>query len=167
MHLTQAIIIVRRQHEQTPLETPVLQASGHNQPMSWHTVSLPAEYDLLAPDGSEIRLLARLPRGSMVHCVLRPGQVSQAVTHRTVEELWFCVAGRGELWRRDGEREDVTHLERGVGVSIPLGSEFQFRATSAEPLELIITTMPPWPGPAEAVAVAGRWPARPADAPAG
>jgi mannose-6-phosphate isomerase-like protein (cupin superfamily) len=128
--------------------------------VAWHTTRVPADYDLLAPDGSEIRLLASLSGGSMVHCRLRAGQVTQAVQHRTVEELWFCVAGRGQIWRRDGGNEEIADLEPGTAVSIPLGVAFQFRATSPEPLDIVITTFPPWPGPDEAVAVDGAWPAQ-------
>jgi UDP:flavonoid glycosyltransferase YjiC (YdhE family) len=36
---------------------------------------------------------------------------------------------------------------------------FQFRAVSALPLEVVMTTMPPWPGPSEAVPAEGVWPA--------
>ena len=64
-------------------------------------------YDVLAPDGSEIRFLPQVPGGSMVHCTLPPGAVSLAVTHRTVDELWYVLAGQGELWRRQGEDERV------------------------------------------------------------
>ena len=95
----------------------------------------------------------------MVHCTLRPGQVSQAVRHRNVEEMWFCLSGRGELWRRAGdtETEEVVQLAPDTAVSIPVGTEFQFRATGDLALELIITTMPPWPGADEAEPVAGHW----------
>ena len=142
------------------LSDALLQASGHNARVAWHTARVAADYDLLAPDGSEIRLLASLSGGSMVHCRLQAGQVTQAVRHRTVEELWFCVAGRGQIWRRQGALEEIRDLERGVAVSIPLGVAFQFRATSTEPLDIVITTLPPWPGPDEAVAVDGAWPAQ-------
>ena len=53
--------------------------------------------DVLAPDGSEIRLLPQTTGGSMVHCTLPPGAVSLAVTHRTVDELWYVLSGEGEL----------------------------------------------------------------------
>jgi mannose-6-phosphate isomerase-like protein (cupin superfamily) len=126
--------------------------------VAWQTAQVAPAYDLLAPDGSEIRLLLRVGGGSMVHCRLRPGQVTQAVRHRTVEEVWFCVGGAGQIWRRDADAEDVTDLEPGVSVSIPRGTAFQFRATGDEPLDVLITTMPPWPGPDEAVVVDGTWP---------
>lgn len=114
--------------------------------------------DLLAPDGSEIRLLPQLPRGSMVHCTLPPGAVSLAVTHRTVEELWYVLGGSGELWRRQDGSEAVTPLRPGTAHTIPLGSAFQFRNTGAEPLTLVIVTMPPWPGNDEARRVPDHWP---------
>ena len=127
--------------------------------MSWQTARLGATYDLLAPDGSEIRLLVQTSAGSMVHCTLQPGQVTIAVRHRTVEEVWFCAAGTGELWRRSAasQHAESVALEPGSAVSIPLGTDFQFRAIGPEPLQVIITTMPPWPGEDEAVRVDGAW----------
>jgi mannose-6-phosphate isomerase-like protein (cupin superfamily) len=122
-----------------------------------HTARAAAAYDVLAPDGSEIRLLVQGTHGSMVHCTLRPGQVTQAVWHRTVEEVWYCLAGTGELWRRTVERELITQLEPGVSVDIPLGAAFQFRTTGDAALEVLIVTMPPWPGADEAVATEGLW----------
>jgi mannose-6-phosphate isomerase-like protein (cupin superfamily) len=129
--------------------------------VSWQTARVRSDYDLLAPDGSEIRLLAQVGGGSMVHCTLRPGQVTRAVRHQTVEELWFCLAGRGQLWRRSAETEDTVDLEPGVASTIPRGVAFQFRATGPESLEVVITTMPPWPGADEAVPVDGHWTAGP------
>jgi len=118
--------------------------------------------DVTAPDGSEIRLLPVLERGSMVHCRLQPGAVSRAVRHRTVEELWYVLCGRGELWRRQEGREEVVALLPGTAHTIPLGTHFQFRNTGDEPLDIVIVTMPPWPGEDEAVRVDDHWPATPA-----
>jgi mannose-6-phosphate isomerase-like protein (cupin superfamily) len=123
----------------------------------WQTARAAADFDVLAPDGSEIRVLVSVAGGSMVHCTLRPGQVTRAVRHRSVEEVWFCVAGRGELWRRSTDAEETVALTPGAAVSIPLGAEFQFRAGGAEPLEIVIVTLPPWPGPDEAIPVEGAW----------
>jgi mannose-6-phosphate isomerase-like protein (cupin superfamily) len=111
----------------------------------------------LAPDGSEIRLLVTVSGAGMVHCALPAGQVTQAVRHRSVEEVWYCIAGRGELWRKSGDVEEIVSLEPGVAATIPLGARFQFRASGAEPLELVIATTPPWPGAHEALAVEGPW----------
>lgn len=126
-------------------------------PVSWQTAAVPPAFDVLAPDGSEIRLLVQVAGGSLVHCTLPPGGVTHAVQHRTVEEVWFCLAGSGQLWRSAEDVEDVTDLVPGVAVSLPLGTRFQFRANGTQPLEVVITTLPPWPGPGEAFPVAGHW----------
>jgi mannose-6-phosphate isomerase-like protein (cupin superfamily) len=125
--------------------------------MAWETRTVGDRYDLLAPDGSEIRMLPRVERASMVHCRLGPGQVTRAVRHRSVDELWYCLAGRGELWRNDGNTDEVVDLLAGVAVSIPLGTSFQFRAGPATWLDLLIATAPAWPGADEAIPAQGRW----------
>ncbi len=119
---------------------------------------LAADYDVLAPDGSEIRLLAQTGRGSMVHCTLPPGQVSVAVAHRTVEEVWYCLEGTGQVWRRLDGAQRIVDMAPGVSFSIPVGARFQFRNTGKRPLRFIIVTMPPWPGEQEAYPVPGHWP---------
>ena len=121
------------------------------------TKALPSEYTALAPDGSEIRELVRVAGGSMVHCTLPAGATSLAVTHRTVEEVWYVVGGRGQVWRKRGGQESVADVESGVSLNIEVGTHFQFRNTGDEPLCIVITTMPLWPGENEAVAVEGRW----------
>jgi mannose-6-phosphate isomerase-like protein (cupin superfamily) len=127
------------------------------QRMSWQTAALKSDFDALAPDGSEIRLLVQVDGGSLVHCTVQPGCVTHAVRHRTVEEVWFCIAGDGQLWRRADDREDITELRPNLAVTIPLGTCFQFRATGSQPLQIVIATLPPWPGTDEAVPVEGRW----------
>ena len=123
------------------------------------TKRLPTKYDCLAPDGSEIRLLTSTARGSSVHCTLPAGKASLAVTHRSVEEIWYVLEGRGELWRKLDGREGTVELLPGVSATIPLGAHFQFRNTGGEPLCFVITTMPPWPGEDEARRVRDHWPA--------
>ena len=125
------------------------------------------EYDVLAPDGSEIRLLARSRRGSMVHCTLNPGQVSRPVAHRTVEELWYVLEGRGQVWRRLGGEERIVDVSPGASLSIPVGAHFQFRTVGERPLRIAIVTMPPWPGEEEADGGEGCWPAGGSSGPAG
>ncbi|MCS6781224.1 MAG: cupin domain-containing protein [Geminicoccaceae bacterium] len=121
------------------------------------TRSLPEAADTLAPDGSQIRILPQLARGSMVHARLPPGAVAKAVRHRTVEELWYVIAGQGEMWRKQGEREEIVALQPGVALSIPVGTTFQFRNTGTTPLDVVLVTMPPWPGAEEAIAERGPW----------
>lgn len=116
--------------------------------------------DAIAPDGSQIRLAGQVRGGSLVHCTLPPGGTSLAVRHRTVEELWLCTGGRGEVWRQlPGQPESVVTVSAGTWLPIPLGAHFQFRNTGAEPLTFVIATVPPWPGEDEAVRVPDHWPA--------
>ncbi len=113
---------------------------------------------MAAPDGSQVRVLSSAGGGSMILCTLPPGAVTRPVRHRTVEELWYCVGGRGRLWRSLDGREETVSLEQGVSVSVPVGAAFQFRCDGADdPLEIVIITMPPWPGDDEAVPVKGLW----------
>jgi mannose-6-phosphate isomerase-like protein (cupin superfamily) len=121
------------------------------------TMTLPAQADVLAPDGSEVRLLPRLDGGSMAHFALPPGQISKAVRHRTVEEIWFVIAGAGEMWRALDGQETVEALAPGAALTIPVGTRFQFRASAISRLEAIAITMPPWPGADEVDFVAGKW----------
>jgi len=50
----------------------------------------------------------------MAHCTLLAGGVSKPVHHRTVEEIWYCVEGDGEVWRKQGDREEVTLFSLGL-----------------------------------------------------
>lgn len=123
----------------------------------FETLRLGVDRDAVAPDGSDVRLLLGLKGGGMAHFELAPGQTSTAVTHKTVEEIWFFLSGRGQMWRSMGEHEDVVPVEKGVCLTIPLGAKFQFRSFGYEPLSAVGVTMPPWPGEGEAVVVGGRW----------
>lgn len=121
------------------------------------TRALGSEPDAVAPDGSEVRVLAATARGSMAQFALASRLVSRAVAHRTVEELWYFTGGQGRMWRRIGQVEQIVQVRAGVSVSIPAGASFQFRNDGDEPLEAVGVTMPPWPGAEEAVAVEGIW----------
>jgi mannose-6-phosphate isomerase-like protein (cupin superfamily) len=125
--------------------------------MPMTTVHLPIDHDVLAPDGSEIRILAGTARASMAHGLLPPGGVSRAIRHQTVEEIWYVLAGRAEIWRRLGNDEQVVEATAGTSLTIPVGAAFQFRTVGDEPFQFIMLTMPPWPGSDEAIFVDGRW----------
>ncbi len=118
-------------------------------------MQLPEQPDYNAPDGSEIRLLPQTPAGGLAHCSLPAGRSSSAVRHRTVEEIWFVLGGEGQLWRKYGQTASITALRRGTAVKIPCQVHFQFRNTGTTRLEILISTMPAWPGPDEAVPVEG------------
>lgn len=123
------------------------------------TTMLPADVDVVAPDGCEVRILAQTSRGSMAHFTLGPGQISRAVAHRTVEEVWYFLSGRGRMWRRHGDEEVIVEAAPGMSLSIPLGTHFQLRNDGDQPLAAVAVTMPPWPGENEAYFVDGKWPA--------
>jgi mannose-6-phosphate isomerase-like protein (cupin superfamily) len=120
--------------------------------------------DAIAPDGSEIRFLVPPPtdrlaetpepdrsarRASLVEVRLAAGRSSTPVRHRTVEELWYVLAGRGRLRRTPpggALREDP--LQPGVAVVISTGWVFAFAAETD--LRFLCHTAPPWPGDDEA-----------------
>ena len=122
------------------------------------TARLGDAHDVVAPDTSEIRLLVSTGRGSMVHATLPVGGVSLAIVHRTVDELWYVLAGEGQMWRKLGNHEAVVGVAPGSALTIPCGTHFQFRVTGSEPLRVVLCTMPPWPGEQEAARVPGHWP---------
>jgi mannose-6-phosphate isomerase-like protein (cupin superfamily) len=138
---------------------------------SFETNLLPATRDAVAPDGSDVRVLLATTRGSLAHFELAPDETSVAVRHRSVEEIWYFLRGRGEMWRRLGGHEQTVEVRPGLCVTIPPGTAFQFRArgerarvgavgdwtSGEEPLTAIGATMPPWPGAGEAVIVDGPW----------
>jgi mannose-6-phosphate isomerase-like protein (cupin superfamily) len=125
--------------------------------MSFATKHLGELPDATAPDGSEVRVLCGTSRGSLAHFTLPSHAVSKAMAHRTVEEVWYFVSGRGQMWRRSHGHEEIVDVEPGVAITIPVGTHFQFRSRSREPLTAVGTTMPPWPGESEAVTIDGIW----------
>ena len=123
----------------------------------FNTKYLPDTRDVIAPDGSDVRVLLELAGGGMAHFELSPGETSTAVAHRTVEEIWFFLSGCGEMWRKQDQRGEVIGVHHGVCITIPPGTHFQFRSFGPEPLAAVAVTMPPWPGECEAYIVAGKW----------
>jgi len=111
----------------------------------------------VAPDHSKVSILSATSHASMIVARLNPGEISAAVRHRTVDELWFCLRGRGRMWRSWDGVEEVTRLVAGQSVNLPVGTAFQFRCDGDAPLEVLIATIPSWPGEGEAVSVEGRW----------
>lgn len=121
------------------------------------TVRLADGRVVVAPDGSQIRELVAVAQGSMVHCTLPQNAVSMAVVHATVDEVWYCLAGTGQVWRRCKGTESVLDVEAGTALTIDCGTHFQFCNTGDEDLCFVIVTMPPWPGSEEARRVEDYW----------
>lgn len=110
--------------------------------------------DTIAPDGFEIRVLATeaegATRASLCEVRLAPGAVSRPVFHRSVEEIWYVVEGRGRVWRcPPGAAADPVEVGPGDALVIPVGWRFQFRAARETGLRFLCYTCPPWPGPGE------------------
>lgn len=127
--------------------------------IAFATKEVSAEPDAIAPDGAEVRILCATARGSTAIFTLRPGMVSRAVAHRTVEEIWYVTAGFGRIWRKLHDSEEISEMAPGVSLTIPVGTHFQFRCDGEAPLHVVAATMPPWPGDGEAHFVPGKWPA--------
>ncbi len=124
----------------------------------FQTRTISEDPDTIAPDGSDVRFLVATERASMAHFELAVGETTKAVVHKTVEELWFITGGEGEMWRKNEAGEEITTLRPGLSLTILTGTHFQFRNTGEEdPLEAVATTIPPWPGADESVAVEGKW----------
>jgi mannose-6-phosphate isomerase-like protein (cupin superfamily) len=135
---------VRRDHGEVPADDPL------------PTLALDDAPTVTAPDGSTVRPLLATADGSVARFELEAGRTSLAVRHRTVEEIWVVVEGRGAMWRRRGGDESEVALEPGVSLVIPVGTSFQFRSDGPGVLVVLAVTLPPWPGPDEAESVAGR-----------
>ncbi len=116
------------------------------------------EPDTIAPDGSQIRLLIDRRHGaggaSMVEVTLPASRVSRPVWHRQVEEVWYVLAGHGQVWRcpPGAEPETIPPLPVAAGdaLAIPPQWRFQFSAAADEALRFLCFTVPPWPGAEEA-----------------
>ena len=134
-------------------------------------VGRPSADKVTAPDGSTVRLLLddrhAATRCSMVEVSIPPGAVSRPVRHRTVEEAWYIIAGRGRVWRCPPDTPASAavapvSVSPGDALVIPAGWAFQFAAdgngdngdaddaATAAGLRFLCVTMPPWPGMDEA-----------------
>src|SRR5687768_9928015 len=94
----------------------------------------------------------------MCHCTLPANRTSQAVKHRSVEELWYVLDGTGLFWSADQSESGEVPMEPGVSLSIRPDCPFQFKTTGDTALEILILTMPRWPGPEEALPAPDHWP---------
>lgn len=118
----------------------------------------PADPDEVAPDKSEVRLLAQRESCGMADFRLPAGTVSPAVEHCTVDGIWYVLSGTGEMWRSQEGHEEITPLDRGLSLTIPVGTEFQFPAGKGAALRIVGLTIPRWPGAGEARLREGHWP---------
>ncbi|HEY71622.1 MAG TPA: cupin domain-containing protein [Anaerolineae bacterium] len=121
------------------------------------TTQLPEHPDAKSPAGAEIRFLVDGKTGNMIHSTVPPHQINRATVHASVDEFWYVLEGRGEIWRDNREASSVTALVPGTSIDIPQGTAFQYRNASDVDLKFICIAMPPWPGDSEASFVDGIW----------
>jgi mannose-6-phosphate isomerase-like protein (cupin superfamily) len=121
------------------------------------TKTLPLNYDNLTPDGAENRWLIRTPTYNTTHYRVQAGQVLSAFRNRTLDEFWYFLSGRGEVWRSDGETAAITSVASGVCMTIPVNTAFQIRCIGDEPLDLLGFYVPPWPADTVLEPVQGPW----------
>jgi len=125
---------------------------------AFETKRLGIRRDDVAPDGSDVRVLLRLKAGSMAHFQLAGGKTSYAVRSLNLEEIWFFISGRGEMWRKqDRHKGQTVQVKAGVSLTIPRRTSFQFRSFGPEPLSAVAVTMPPWSDESKVVTVEGKW----------
>lgn len=106
--------------------------------------SLDAAEAFTTADGSTIRELHGLATSearnqSLAEATLAPGQATERHYHARSEEIYFVVAGEGEM-ELDGERRRV---RPGDAVLIPPGAWHQIRAAE-ELLRFLCACAPPY-----------------------
>jgi mannose-6-phosphate isomerase-like protein (cupin superfamily) len=126
----------------------------------WRTCWLPERPDAISPGGaSEIRHLIQLDDGDLTHALCPAGRAAHGATLPERYEAYFVLAGRGEIWRRLGDREGITVLRPGRWVEIPAGTEFQYRAYRETTVVFLVVVLPSWQPDAYHTIDAGPWPA--------
>ena len=95
-------------------------------------------------DGSTIRVLldgelARAENQSLAEATLEPAQATERHYHREIEEIYFILAGGGDM-EIDGDHSTV---RPGDAVLIPPGAWHQLRAESEE-LRFLCCCAPPY-----------------------
>lgn len=116
------------------------------------------ERDAVAPDSMDVWLLERVTGASSAIFRAKAGQTCRAVRHRTVEEIWYCLSGKSEMWMQapDGSERTVS-LTRGSCVAIPVATTFQLRNQGRCEANFFGVTVPAWPGEGEAEITEGKW----------
>ncbi len=100
----------------------------------------------LAPDGTKVYELIEGERGSLAIFEQNAGDISIAVKHEIVEEIWYVLSGAGQIWTksREGGAEKIIEMHPGVVMSLPVQTHFQFRNTGLVSLRIAGLTLPSW-----------------------
>ena len=100
--------------------------------------SLEAAEAFVTADGSLIRELVHTASQSLAEATLEDGQATQRHYHRASEEIYFVLAGRGEIEVDD----DVREVRPGDAVLMPPGARHRIEAR--EPLRFLCCCAPPY-----------------------
>ena len=117
----------------------------------------------LAPGGSKIFIVGKYAREGSMAYVFQPGlKTSLPTRHKTITENWLFLKGMGEVALRPEDKGQKTKwaihfVKPGIRITVPVGTAFQFRATTQEPLVFAVMTMPPYPDNDEDIDVPGLW----------
>ena len=62
----------------------------------------------------------------MAHFKFATGETSLTVAHHNVEEIWYFMSGRGEMWRKLGDKEEVVDVRLKTASRYRLAPVFNF-----------------------------------------
>jgi mannose-6-phosphate isomerase-like protein (cupin superfamily) len=108
-------------------------------------VRLEQREPFITADRSSIRELVGLPSGnateqSVAEATVPPGGETVEHYHRTTEEVYLFLSGKGRMRLGDEEAE----VRAGDTVVIPPGAKHKLWNTSPEPLVLLCCCAPPY-----------------------
>jgi len=63
--------------------------------------------------------------GGLAHCTLPPHGISLAVKHKTIGEIWYFIEGHGQVWRKQGKREEAVDVGPGTCELSSLRSQLE------------------------------------------
>ncbi len=107
--------------------------------------SLDAATPFVTADGSVIRSLldrtnSDVANQSLAEATIAPGEATQRHYHGVLEELYYVVAGHGDM-EVDGERRPVGP---GDAILIPPGAWHQLRASADGEIKILCCCAPPY-----------------------
>lgn len=87
----------------------------------------------------------RRPWSSRAEALVKPGERTACVSHRTIEEVWYVVRGTGRFHRQapDGTGEQTAEVAPGDALLIPTCYQFWVENTGPDDLVFLCCGTPP------------------------